>query len=230
MEALNRFLHSLSGEGLQELIQVAGFVGLFAIVFAETGLLVGFFLPGDSLLFVAGALVGAGILRAPAPLPSDPIASIVLLNASLMIAAIAGDTVGYWFGRVTGPRLFQRPDSRLFKREHLEKTRLFYEKHGGKTIILARWVPFARTFAPIVAGIAGMSYPGFMAFNVIGGVTWVSSMTLLGYFLGSIEVVRRHNEKVILLIIALSLTPALLHWWSERSRAKRTPADNPAPE
>lgn len=220
MEAIQHFLHSLHGEQLADLIRWGGFVILFAIVFAETGLLAGFFLPGDSLLFTAGALVGTGILKAPAPLPQDPANSVAALCATLIVAAITGDTVGYWFGRKTGQRLFNRPDSRVFKREHLIKTQEFYEKHGGKTIILARWMPFARTFAPIVAGVAEMPYARFMTYNVVGGITWVLSMTLLGYFLGGVEFVKKHNEKVILGIIFLSVLPAFIHLFKERMAKK----------
>jgi membrane-associated protein len=218
MEPISEFLHSLHGERLQELIQWGGFALLFAIVFAETGLLAGFFLPGDSLLFTAGALVGTGILKAPPPFPSDPGSSVLALIALLCIAAIVGDTVGYWFGRKTGPRLFKREDSRLFKREHLVKTQAFYEQHGGKTIILARWMPFARTFAPIVAGVAEMPYGTFMLYNVVGGITWVVSMTLMGFFLGNIEVVRKHNEKVIIGIVLLSIMPAVIHAIREKRK------------
>jgi membrane-associated protein len=222
MEAIQHFLHSLHGEQLGELIRWGGFLILFAIVFAETGLLVGFFLPGDSLLFTAGALIGTGMLKAPAPLPQDPLSSVLALCVVLIVAAIGGDTVGYLFGRKTGPHLFNRPDSRIFKRDHLLKTQAFYEKHGGKTIILARWMPFARTFAPIVAGIAGMPYVQFMTFNVVGGITWVLSMTLLGFFLGTNEIVQKHNEKVILGIIVLSLLPAVIHFFKERQHKKPT--------
>lgn len=218
MEPISEFLHSLHGERLQDLIQWGGFALLFAIVFAETGLLAGFFLPGDSLLFTAGTVVGLGILKAPSPLPQDPGSSIFALIVSLSVAAIIGDTCGYWFGRKTGPRLFAREDSRLFKKAHLEKTREFYEKHGGKTIILARWMPFARTFAPIVAGVANMPYSTFMLFNVIGGITWVTSMSLLGFFLGGIDIVRKHNEKVIILIVLLSILPAIIHAINERRK------------
>jgi membrane-associated protein len=220
MEAIQHLLHSLHGEELRELIKWGGFVLLFVIVFAETGLLVGFFLPGDSLLFTAGALVGTQLLKAPQPLPQDPLTGLLLLNGSLIAAAIIGDTVGYWFGRATGPRLFNRPNSRFFKREHLEKTREFYDRHGGKTIILARWIPFARTFAPIVAGAASMPYAAFMTYNVVGGITWVASCTLLGYYLGTVPWVRDNNEKVILLIIALSLSPAAIHLLKEKLRAR----------
>ncbi len=216
MEALTEFLHSLHGERLHHLIQTGGFLVLFLIVFAETGLLVGFFLPGDSLLFTAGALVGTGLLHPPAPLPQDPASAILLLNVSLMAAAILGDNTGYWFGRKTGPRLFARPDSRLFKREHLVHTQALYEQHGGRILILARWMPFVRTFAPIVAGIAQMPYPRYLPYSIAGGITWILSMTLLGYFLGTIPFIRQHNEKVILVIVLLSLAPAVLHWWKAR--------------
>jgi membrane-associated protein len=218
LDAIKDFLHSLHGEGLEHLIQWGGFAVLAAIVFAETGLLVGFFLPGDSLLFTAGALVGTGFLKAPAPLPQDPIGSILALNVLLMTAAIAGDTAGYWFGRKTGPALFNRPDSRVFKRDHLVKTQAFYEKHGGKTIILARWMPFARTFAPIIAGVAEMPYVQFMTFNVVGGVTWVLSMTLMGFFLGSNPIVQKHNEKVIIGIIFVSILPGIIHFLKARKQ------------
>lgn len=224
MEAISEFLHSLHGERLQELIQWGGFALLFAIIFAETGLLAGFFLPGDSLLFTAGALVGSGILKAPAPLPQGPGSSIVILMALLMVAAIVGDTCGYWFGRKTGPKLFAREDSRFFKKEHLTKTQEFYEKHGGKTIILARWMPFARTFAPIVAGVANMPYAMFMTYNVVGGITWVASMCLLGFFLGGFDIVRKHNEKVIILIVVLSILPAIIH--AIKERRKKHPESN----
>jgi membrane-associated protein len=176
-----------------------GYALLFAIVFAETGLLVGFFLPGDSLLFTVGVVAGAGGLN------------IYAINIALMVAAIAGDAVGYTLGRKTGARIFDRPDSRFFRREHLVRTHEFYEKHGGKTIIYARFIPIIRTFAPFVAGVAGMSYPRFLSFNIFGGIGWVFSMTMLGYWLGNVPVVRAHFEKVILGIIVISVIPALLH-------------------
>jgi membrane-associated protein len=225
MDQIQHFLHSLHGRELENLIQSGGFLLLFAIVFAETGLLVGFFLPGDSLLFTAGALVGIGVLKAPAPLPQDPFSSILLLNLVLIAAAITGDTVGYWFGRKTGTKLYSRPDSKIFKKEHLIKTQAFYERYGGKTIILARWVPFARTFAPIIAGVAGMDYRTFMTYNVVGGISWVVGCTLLGFFLGRIPLVRAHNEKAILLIIFLSLLPAIYHALKERAEQKKAHAE-----
>ncbi|MBM3774493.1 MAG: hypothetical protein FJW37_04945 [Acidobacteria bacterium] len=188
-----------------------GYGILFAIVFAETGLLLGFFLPGDSLLFTVGVAAGAGRLN------------IFWVNVLLMAAAIIGDTVGYLLGRHTGPRIFSRPDSRLFHRDHLLRTQAFYEKHGGKTIVYARFIPIIRTFAPFVAGVAGMNYARFISFNVFGGIGWVFSMTMLGYTLGSIPIVQQHFEKVILLIIAVSVAPILVHYLSER-RKRRRPA------
>lgn len=174
-----------------------GYAMLFGIVFAETGLLVGFFLPGDSLLFTVGVVAGAGHL------------DIVLINILLIAAAIIGDGVGYLIGRRTGPAIFNRPDSRFFKQEHLQRTRAFYEKHGGKTIIYARFVPIIRTFAPFVAGVGQMSYSRFLSFNVFGGIGWVVAMTLAGYFLGGIPIIRQHFEKVVLGIVFVSVLPIL---------------------
>lgn len=184
-----------------------GYTALFAVVFAETGLLVGFFLPGDSLLFTVGVVAGAGQLN------------IVLVNALLMAAAIIGDTVGYMLGRKAGPHIFNRPDSRFFKREHLLRTHEFYERHGGKTIVYARFIPIIRTFAPFVAGVAEMNYLRFLSYNIFGGIGWVFLMTMLGYTLGNVEIVRRHFEKVIVLIIVISLVPAVIHGLQAR-RAK----------
>ena len=175
-----------------------GYVVLFAIVFAETGMLVGFFLPGDSLLFLVGAVGGAGDL------------DLLAVNIVLIAAAILGDTFGYMLGRKTGPRIFRRPDSRLFHRQHLERTQAFYEKHGGKTIIYARFVPILRTFAPFVAGVGRMNYARFISFNVFGGIGWVLAMTTLGYMLGGVPIVKQHLEKVILLIILVSAAPVLI--------------------
>jgi membrane-associated protein len=219
LDAIKDFLHSLHGEGLQQLIQWGGFPILAAIVFAETGLLVGFFLPGDSLLFTAGMLVGSGVLKPPPFLPQGAGAAILSLDLLLMFAAFLGNSTGYWVGSKAGPRLFERPDSRLFKREHLLKTQAFYEKHGGKTIILAEFMPFARTFAPVVAGIAQMSYRRFMMFNVVGVVIWISTMTLLGYTLGGVPFVRQHVEKVIVGIVLLSILPAIIHVLKDRRQA-----------
>lgn len=185
-----------------------GYAVLFLIVFAETGLLIGFFLPGDSLMFTVGVVAGAGGLN------------IVAINVVLMAAAIIGDGVGYYLGRRAGPRIFNRPDSRFFKQEHLLRTKAFYEKHGGKTIIYARFVPIIRTFAPFVAGVAGMKYRRFLAFNVFGGIGWVLILTLLGYQLGSIPFVRRHFEKFVLGIIFVSVLPVVFEALKSRTGKK----------
>lgn len=196
------------------------YILLAVIVFAETGLLIGFFLPGDSLLFTVGVVAGAGRLN------------IFLINAVLMAAAIIGDGVGYALGRRIGPRIFSRPDSLLFKQDHLRRTHEFYERHGGKTIIYARFVPIVRTFAPFIAGVAGMPYNRFLSFNVFGGIGWVFSMTIAGYLLGGVPFIRRHFEKVVLLIVLISVLPVLfevLKVW--RARSKRPPTEStPAPE
>ncbi len=179
---------------------MAGWLGyalLFAIVFSETGLLVGFFLPGDSLLFTVGVVAGAGDLN------------IVTVSIVLMAAAMIGDTTGYWIGRGTGPRIFNRPDSRLFKRQHLVRTQQFYEKYGGKTIIFARFIPIIRTFAAFVAGVAEMPYLRFLPFSLCGAAGWVIFMTQLGFHLGRVAFVRQYFDKVVLLIIVLSLLPAI---------------------
>jgi membrane-associated protein len=181
-----------------------GYALLVAIVFAETGLLVGFFLPGDSLLFTVGVVAGAGDLN------------ILLINVALIAAAIIGDAVGYLLGRQTGDAAFNRPDSKLFRREHLTRTQAFYEKHGGKTIIYARFVPIVRTFAPFIAGVARMPYPRFAVFNVFGGIGWVILMTMSGYYLGNVEIIRRHFEKVVVLIVLVSVVPVLFELFRNR--------------
>ncbi len=190
-----------------------GYALLFAIVFSETGLLVGFFLPGDSLMFTVGVVAGAGQL------------DIVTINLVLMAAAIIGDGVGYYLGRRAGPHVFNRPDARFFKQEHLLKTKAFYDKHGGKTIIYARFVPIVRTFAPFVAGVAEMKYSRFLSFNVFGGIGWVFSLTMLGYRLGSVQFVRQNFDKVVLAIIVLSVMPMVVEYLkSRRRKPERIPA------
>src|SRR5579863_1158323 len=176
-----------------------GYAMLTAIVFAETGLLVGFVLPGDSLLFTIGVVAGAGQLN---------LAIIMLL---LICACLVGDWCGYLLGRRAGPAIFNRPDSRFFKQEHLQRTHAFYEKHGGKTIIYAKFVPIIRTFAPFVAGVANMRYRRFLSFDVFGAAGWVFSMMVLGYLLGEISIVRQNFEKFVLLIIFVSILPLLIH-------------------
>jgi len=175
-----------------------GYAALFAIVFAETGLLVGFFLPGDSLLFTVGVVCGAGQL------------DLVTVNAVLMVAAMAGDSTGYLLGRKTGPRIFSRPDSRFFKQEFVTRTHAFYEKYGGKTIIFARFVPIVRTFAAFIAGVGKMPYLRFLPFSICGGIGWIFCMTMAGYQLGQVQLVRRNFDAVIVLIIFLSLLPTII--------------------
>lgn len=193
---------------LDELIRWGGYTVLTIIVFTETGLMIGFFLPGDSLLVTAGLLAAAGTL------------DLWMLNALLIPAAIAGDSVGYWIGAKAGQALFARPDSRFFSRKHLLYTKAFYERHGGKTIVLARFVPIVRTFAPVVAGVAEMRYRRFIAYNVFGGIGWVASMTCLGFFLGrAIPNIDRHVHIVIAIVIFLSVLPGIIEVWRTRRRA-----------
>lgn len=199
----DRLIHLLS----QVITGWAGYALLAAIVFAETGLLVGLFLPGDSLLFTVGVVAGAGEL------------DIVQICLLLVISSILGDQSGYYLGRRTGPRVFARPDSLLFKREYVTRTQEFYQKHGGKTLIYAKFVPIVRTFAPFMAGVGGMQYSRFVSFNVIGGLGWVLSMTLAGYYLGSIPVIRSNFEKVVLGIVFLSVAPLVLHYFKARRAA-----------
>ncbi|OGH58567.1 MAG: hypothetical protein A3G34_11940 [Candidatus Lindowbacteria bacterium RIFCSPLOWO2_12_FULL_62_27] len=193
-------------EGLQQMILAWGYLVLIGIVFAETGLLVGFFLPGDSLLFVSGFLAGLGHLN------------LLWLNVTLSLAAIVGDTVGYWIGARAGVAIYGREDTRFFKKRHLLRTKEFYERHGGKTIVLARFVPIVRTFAPVVAGVAQMKYRRFLSFNIFGGIGWVLVMTSLGYHLGSIPWVQRNLEKAVLMVIVLSVLPIVIEYWKSRRR------------
>ena len=213
MDSLIDLLHRL--RDLRGLVQWAGYFGLTAIVFAETGLLIGFFLPGDSLLVTAGLLAsqpGFGL-------------NVYLLGLILSIAAIVGDSVGYAIGRSTGPRIFTRENSVLFNRKHLERAHAFYEKHGGKTIIIARFMPIVRTFAPVVAGVADMHYRTFIAYNVIGGLAWVWSMLFIGYFLGRwVPGIDKHIEPVILVVIFLSILPGIISWVRERRKPDAPPA------
>lgn len=193
-----------------KLAESAGLIGIALIVFAESGLLIGFFLPGDSLLFTAGILAAADVL---------PIAPLAII---CFIAAVAGDAVGYWFGARTGPALFRRPSSRFFKAEHLEKARIFYEQRGGQTIVLARFIPFVRTFAPIVAGAAGMPYRRFATFNVLGGFIWGVGLTVGGYLLGSaIPDIDRYLLPVIGLIVLVSIIPIIVETIRKRSQRTR---------
>jgi membrane-associated protein len=183
-----------------------GYGLLFGVVFAETGLLTGFFLPGDSFLFTVGVVAGAARLN------------ILVVLPLLMAAAIIGDSTGYFLGRRTGPHIFSRPNSRLFRREHLLRSKAFYERYGGKTIVYAKFVPIIRTFAPFLAGVSEMSYFRFLTFSVTGVVAWILSITMLGRTLGGIPLVRQHFDKAILLIIVLSLLPVLSEVWKARRK------------
>ena len=221
MESIFEFLHQVKDflnpkviiDSLLNWLGVYVYFGLFFIIFAETGLAVGFFLPGDSLLVVAGLFAAAGKLN------------LWIMLFSLIVAAIVGDAVGYYSNRKIGPAVFSRPKSRFFNPKHLQKAHKFYEKHGGKTIIIARFVPIVRTFAPIVAGAANMSYKDFFIYNIFGGVFWVTSMLFAGYFLGGVveQIVQNwfgvpnfkleeHIDKVVIVIVFLSILPIIIEY------------------
>ena len=210
LDALSNLLHAVYD--VEGLIRWGGMAMLIGIVFAETGLMIGFFLPGDSLLVTAGVFAAAGHL------------DILTLLGALTLAAVIGDQLGYYIGYRTGPRIFRRPDSLLFKRDHLLRAKHFYEKHGGKTIILARFMPIVRTFAPVVAGVGQMEYRRFVTFNVVGGVGWVFSMCLLGYSLGhAIPDVDRHIHVVIAVVVFLSILPGIIEFVRSRGRVVEPP-------
>ena len=195
---------------LEVLVRLVGYPGLIGIVFAETGLLVGFFLPGDSLLFTSGFLASLGVM------------DVRILLGALSIAAVLGDQVGFLIGRKAGEALYRREDSRFFKRKHLIAAHEFYEKYGGKTIVLARFIPIVRTFAPAVAGAASMNYRRFVSYNVFGGVLWVCSLLLLGYWLGSaIPDIDRHIHLVIIVVIFLSIIPPVIEVLRQRRQANK---------
>ena len=206
---LDVFLHV--DDHLHALLEAWGpwtYVLLFAIILCETGLVVMPFLPGDSLLFAAGAMA--------ALYPDD--LGLVPLLVLLSIAAILGDTINYFLGRWIGPRAFSL-NTWFLKHEHLEKTQAFYERHGGKTIVLARFMPIVRTFAPFVAGVGKMHYPTFLWFNVVGGILWVMLCTVAGYFFGNIEAVKKHFELVVVGIVLVSVLPLAWEWWAARQRS-----------
>jgi len=190
-----------------------GYALLAGIVFAETGLLVGLFLPGDSLLFTVGVVAGAGQLN------------IVESCALLTFASVLGDQSGYLLGYRTGPRIFSRPDSLLFKQAYVTRTQAFFARHGGKTLIYAKFVPIVRTFAPFMAGVGRMYYPRFFAFNIFGGVGWVLSMTLAGYYLGGIPLIRRNFEKVVVGIVVVSVLPLLIQFFKSRRSLAPAPVE-----
>ena len=209
---------------------IIGYLLIFGIIFAESGLLIGFFLPGDSLLFTAGFLASdAGkelLLKFGLP-ANEPFFSLPLLIIGCFAAAVVGDSVGYMFGRRVGKRLFQRENSRLFDKKNLLKAQEFYEKHGGKAIVLARFIPVVRTFAPIVAGIGDMEYPRFVMFNVIGGILWAIGVLVAGYFLAAVigpEKIDTYLLPIIVIIVLISVAPPAIHLWRERQNGKKEDA------
>lgn len=211
--AIDLFLHL--DRHLAEITQQYGtwtYAILFLIIFCETGLVVTPFLPGDSLLFAAGAIAGLGTL--------DPLVLIVLL----VVAGVLGDGVNYHIGRYLGPKVFSDTHRRWLKREHLQKTHQFYEKYGGKTIIIARFVPIVRTFAPFVAGVGSMTYAKFLSYNVIGAVMWVVGFVLAGYFFGQQPIVKKNFSLVILAIIIISVMPAVIEFWRARQAGRDSAA------
>jgi membrane-associated protein len=208
-----------------------------AIIFAESGLFFGFFLPGDSLLFLAGFMTSSGADAFTSPGETgealravyEGMPSIYVLLPLFFVAAVVGDQVGYWFGKKVGPALFSREDSRLFKQSHVTKAHDFMEKYGPKTVLLARFVPIVRTFVPIVAGVGKMRYRTFLTYNVIGALAWAVGVTWLGHFLGNVTVVREHIDIAILGIIALSLTPVFIEVIRSRSHKASAAASDDAP-
>jgi len=201
MELLETIIHF--DEHLANLIDSIGpfsYIALFLIIFAETGLVITPFLPGDSLLFVVGTLAGSDYLN------------IWVIYPTLLAAAILGDTVNYWIGHRLGPKVFSKENSKFFKKTYLEKTREFYAKHGGKTIILARFVPIVRTFAPFVAGIGKMHYPTFLLYNITGALIWVTSLTFAGYFFGGLQIIKDNFEYAVIIIVIISLLPMIIEY------------------
>jgi len=195
---------SLLGIDLVRLIQTIGYIGLAAVIFGESGLFFGFFFPGDSLLLTAGLLASHGEL------------SLWVLLLSLPVAAILGDNVGYWFGKKIGPPIFKRENSLLFRKRNLLAAKSFYDQHGGKTIVLARFMPFIRTFAPIVAGAVEMEYRRFVFFNAMGGALWAIGVTLAGYFVGeTVPGIDHYFLLVVAIVIIVSALPSLIHLWKE---------------
>ncbi len=203
-------IDSLIGFDLVAIIKSVGYIGIFAIIFAESGLFVGFFLPGDSLLFTAGFLASQGFLN------------IWLLSLLTFLGAILGDNFGYVFGKKVGPAIFKREDSWFFHKDHLERARVFYEKHGAKTLVLARFLPIVRTFAPILAGIGRMHYQTFFFYNILGGALWALGLTGLGYFLGNaVPGIDKYLIPIILVIIIISILPTLIHILRNRHYAQK---------
>jgi membrane-associated protein len=201
----------------EHLIDTFGLLGIWAIVFAESGLLIGFFLPGDALLFTAGFLASG-----PSGVPESLHLPLLPLVLGIWVAAIVGDQVGYVFGQRVGPALFRRPDSRFFKQANVDKAHAFFEEHGPRAIVLARFVPIVRTFTPITAGVSGMEYRTFVRWNVIGGTIWAFGVTFLGYFLGQVEVIEQNLEVAILTVVAISCAPIVLELLKARREKRHT--------
>jgi membrane-associated protein len=206
----------------KSLIDDVGLWGVFAVVFAESGLLVGFFLPGDSLLFTAGFLASG-----PSSVDEALHLPLGFLLIGTFLAAVAGDQVGYLLGRRAGPAIFRRPNSRFFKQENVDKAHAFFDKYGAKTIVLARFVPIVRTFAPVVAGVSRMNYRTFVTFNVVGGLLWAIGVTLLGYFLGQVDVIEENLELAILTVVAISLLPIARELWLSRRQRRAASVEDP---
>ncbi len=218
-QLIDIFLHV--DEYLYQIVTQLGvwtYILLFIVIFAETGLVITPFLPGDSLLFAAGAVTA---------LVPDTL-NIFVLIVVLSAAAILGDTVNYWIGHWVGPRAFSGK-VRFLKKEHLDKTHAFYEKHGGKTIILARFIPIVRTFAPFVAGVGAMTYSHFIIYNVVGGIAWVTAFTLLGYFFGNVPFVQKNFEFVVVAIVLISVLPMIYEYIADKSRSRKA-AQSQSPE
>lgn len=206
MTDLWEFLKTLTNP--ESIIHYGGLTLLLFVVFAETGLLIGFFLPGDNLIFISGMMCTQGIIKTP----------IYFLLPLLILAAVLGNIAGYWFGRRVGPSLFKRDDSLIFKKRYLETTQDFYARHGGKALIMARFLPIIRTFAPILAGVIRLDFKAFMLYNLAGAVGWITSFGLLGYFLGNIPWVKENLGYIVIFLIVVTLIPVVQTWRKERKR------------
>jgi membrane-associated protein len=206
----------------EHLINTFGLIGLLVIVFAECGLLIGFFLPGDSLLFTGGLLAAGGVA-------GISIAPLWVLLVTVPVVAILGNLVGYWIGYRAGPAIFNKPDSRLFKAKNVEKAHAFFERHGARTILLARFVPIVRTFATVMAGASRMNFRVYAVYSVIGGLIWGIGVTLLGYWLGGVDVIKNNIEVFAVLIVVISFVPVLIEFLRARRRNSGQPQDPAAP-
>jgi membrane-associated protein len=202
------------------LIGTFGLIGIMLILFAECGLLIGFFLPGDSLLFTAGLVAAGGAASLGNGLTKDSLPPLWVLLVCFSAAAVLGNLVGYWIGFRAGPAVFSKPDSKLFKAEYVERSHAFFERNGNKTIVLARFVPVVRTFATVMAGASRMNVRSYALFSLIGGVAWAAGITVLGYWLGGVQVVRDHIELFVLGVVVVSLLPIVVEYLRGRSRTR----------